>query len=118
MGKAVRRGKLLCKSVTLPSLGIHIDCRLLWGMLALMITAGDRRGGKFCREWFSGTFLCREAITHAGNWIKILCNVTLPPEVTHMSSEAQQISFQLFCLFLCADLAASGSQAFPASRKP
>lgn len=83
MGKAVRWGKLLCKSNTLPSLGIHIDCELLWGMLALMLAAGDRRGGKFCREWFLGTFLCQEAITHEGNWIKILCNTSFCPLKSH-----------------------------------
>lgn len=83
MGKAVRRGELLCKSITLPSLGIHIDCELLQEVLALVLTAGDGREGKFCREWFSGTFLCREAIAHAGNWIKILCNTSLFPLKSH-----------------------------------
>lgn len=46
MGKAVRRAKLLRKSITLPSLRIHINCRLLQGMLALMLTAGSMKEGR------------------------------------------------------------------------
>lgn len=100
------RDKLLRKSITLPSLRIHINCRLLQGMLALMLTAGDKRGGKFCQEWFS-QHVSMPGSYHSCKQLDkdLVQHITLPPQVTHISSsEAQQIPFQLFCLFLQAML--------------
>lgn len=106
MGKAVMREKQLNKSITLPSLRIHINCRLLQGMLALMLTAGDRRGGKFCQERFS-QHVSMPGSYHSCRQLDkgLVQHATLLPQVTHISSsEAQQIPFQLFCLFLQAIL--------------
>lgn len=104
MGKGVMRDKLLCKSIILPSLRIHINCRLLQGMLALMLKQETEGEEGFAKNGFLSTFLCREAITHAGNWIKILCNTSLCPLKSHT--------------FLLLKLSKYHSSYFASSSKP